>query len=108
MIINLLSKNKFFLSLFIYLFLCPNSLIAIDFREFEKIKMISNRCFQNSSYCYKSISEIHFYQKNAVRNKNFPCQTRLLGLEANLVMAMNNNFKKKEAKDIIDAVKKYC
>ena len=48
------------------------------------------------------------YQKNAARNKKFSCQTRLLGLEANLIMAKNSNFKRKEAKNIIDSIKKYC
>ena len=52
--------------------------------------------------------KINNYQKNAAINKKFSCQTRLLGLEANLIMAMNSNFKRKEAKSIIDSIKKYC
>ena len=52
--------------------------------------------------------KIHRYQKEAVVNKKFSCQTRLLGLEANLIMAMNSNLKKKEDKNIMEAVKKYC
>ena len=47
-------------------------------------------------------------EKKAAINKKFSCQTRLLGLEANLIMAMNSNLKIKEAKSITQAVKKYC
>ena len=52
--------------------------------------------------------KINNYQKNAAINKKFACQTRLLGLEANLIMATNVNLKRKDAKSIVDAIKKYC
>ena len=65
-------------------------------------------CYKDIKSCNEALLKIHNYQKNAVRNKNFSCQTRLLGLEANLIMAKNFNFKRKEAKNIIDAIKKYC
>ena len=49
-----------------------------------------------------------FEEVQEARNKKLSCQTRLLGLEANIIMAMNSNFKRKEAKNIIDTLKKYC
>ena len=70
--------------------------------------MLVFRCYKDIKSCKKALFKINEYQKNAAKNKKFSCQTRLLGLEANLVMAMNSNFKRKEAKSIIDYIKKYC
>ena len=66
------------------------------------------RCYKDIKSCKEALFEINDYQKSAAINKKFSCQTRLLGLEANLIMAMNSNFKRKEAKSIIDSIKKYC
>ena len=65
-------------------------------------------CYRDIKSCDKALLKINNYQKNAAMNKKFSCQTRLLGLEANIIMAMNSNFKRKEAKNILDAIKKYC
>ena len=72
------------------------------------IDTIVKSCYKDTDLCKAALYKIHNYQKNAAMNKNFSCQTRLLGLEANLIMAMNSNFKRKEAKSIIDSIKKYC
>ena len=66
------------------------------------------RCYKEMKFCNKALSKINDFQKHAAMNKKFSCQTRLLGLEANLIMAKNANFKKKDARNIIDAIKKYC
>ena len=47
-------------------------------------------------------------QKKAAKDKKFSCQTRLLGLEANLIMNMKFNFKKNDVKSIIEDIKKFC
>ena len=65
-------------------------------------------CYKDIRSCNEALFKIHDYQENAAINKKFSCQTRLLGLEANLIMAMNFNIKRKEAKSIFQAVKKYC
>tara|TARA_Y100001968_G_scaffold286725_1_gene287657 strand:- start:92 stop:304 length:213 start_codon:yes stop_codon:yes gene_type:complete len=70
--------------------------------------MLVNSCYKDTEYCNSALSKINKYQKNAAIKKNFSCQTRLLGLEANLIMAMNFNLERKDAKSIIKAVKKYC
>ncbi len=70
--------------------------------------MTIKRCYKDIKFCNKALLKINNYQKDAGINKNFSCQTRLLGLEANLIMATNSNFKRKEAKNILDAIKKYC
>ncbi len=70
--------------------------------------MLVNTCYKESKTCNSALSKINNYQRRSVINKNLSCQTRLLGLEANLIMVMNSNARKKEAKSIIQEVKKYC
>ena len=101
-------KNKFLLVLYIYIFIPLNPLISIESKEFLEIDTLVMRCYKDIKSCKEALFKINDYQKSAAINKKFSCQTRLLGLEANLIMAMNSNFKRKEAKSIIDSIKKYC
>ena len=82
--------------------------MAKESKDFIGLDMIVFTCYKDIKSCNEALFKINDYQKNAAINKKFSCQTRLLGLEANLIMAMNSNFKRKEAKIIIDAIKKYC
>ena len=82
--------------------------MAIESRDYFLIDRLVENCYKDSESCYTSLFKIHNYQKNAAINKKFSCQTRLLGLEANLIKVMNSNFKRKEAKSIINDIKKYC
>ena len=99
-------KNK--LISIIYIFIAFNPLIAMESREYLAIDTLVRSCYKDIRSCNASLFKIHNYQKNAAKNKKFSCQTRLLGLEANLIMAMNSNLKRNEAKIIIDEIKKYC
>ena len=108
MLNNPFEKIKFASLLFIYIFIPLNPLIANYSNDYLEIDMLVLRCYKDIKFCKKALFKINEYQKNAAKNKKFSCQTRLLGLEANLVMAMNSNFKRKEAKSIIDYIKKYC
>ena len=101
-------KIKFVSFLFIYIFIPLNPMIATESRDYLEIDKLVLRCYKDIKYCKKALLKINDYQKNAAINKKFSCQTRLLGLEANLIMATNSNFKRKEAKSIIDFIKKYC
>ena len=101
-------KNKFLFVLFIYLSIPLIPLTANESRDFLVIDTLVKSCYRDIKTCNKALLKINNYQKNAAINKKFSCQTRLLGLEATLIRAMNSNFKKKDAKSIIDAIKKYC
>ena len=103
-----LKKNKFLFVLFLFLFLPLTPLMANQSRDFLVIDSLVKSCYRDTKFCNKALLQINNYQKNAAVNKKFSCQTRLLGLEANLIMATNSNFKRKEAKNIVDAIKKYC
>ena len=82
--------------------------MALGYKDYFVIDALVKSCYENTESCNSALIKIHSFQKNAAINKKFSCQTRLLGLEANLIMAMNSNLKKKEAKNILQAVKKYC
>ena len=101
-------KIKLTFVVYIYILIPLNPLIAIESKEFLEIDTLVMRCYKDIKSCKEALFKINDYQKNAALNKKFSCQTRLLGLEANLIMAMNSNFKRKEAKSIIDSIKKYC
>ena len=97
-----------FLSVLIYILIPLNPLIANQSADYLEIDMLISRCYKDKKSCKEALFKINAYQKNAAINKKFSCQTRLLGLEANLIMATNSNFKRKEAKSIIYSIKKYC
>tara|TARA_Y100001968_G_scaffold280658_1_gene277368 strand:- start:378 stop:704 length:327 start_codon:yes stop_codon:yes gene_type:complete len=99
-------KSKIFI--FIYLLSLFNPVIAVESIDYLAIDMLLRSCYDDKKYCIPALFKINNYQKNSVKNKNFSCQTRLLGLEANLIMAKNFNLRKKDAKSILDAIKKYC
>ena len=103
-----MNKNKIASILFIYLYIPLTPLLAFEYRDYLVIDTLVKSCYKDIESCNSALIKIHSYQENAATNKKFSCQTRLLGLEANLIMAMNSNFKKKEAKNIMQAMKKYC
>ena len=82
--------------------------IAMEFKDHAMVEMLVESCYKDVKSCNKGLLKINNFQKNAATNKKFSCQTRLLGLEANLIMVMNTNIKRKEAKNILEAVQKYC
>ena len=101
-------KIKLVSVLFIYILIPLNPLLANESNDYLKIHKLVLRCYKDTKFCKEALFKINDYQKSAAINKKFSCQTRLLGLEANLIMAMNSNFRRKEAKSIIDSIKKYC
>ena len=94
--------------LYLYLFIPLIPVMAFESRDYLLIDMLVNSCYSDNKSCKKALSKIHNYQKDAATKKYFSCQTRLLGLEANLIMAMNSNLKRKDAKNIIQSMKEYC
>tara|TARA_Y100001968_G_scaffold16308_1_gene13003 strand:+ start:238 stop:573 length:336 start_codon:yes stop_codon:yes gene_type:complete len=110
-IIYPLKKNQMlsvFFIFFIYLFMPLTPFLAFEPRDYLVIEMLLKSCYKDTKACDLALSKTHNYQKNAAINKKFSCQTRLLGLEANIIMAMNYNIKRNESKIIIEDLKKYC
>ena len=107
-IIYPLRKNQLLSLLFIYLIIPLTPLFAFEPGNHLVIESLVKGCYKYTDSCKTALNKIHNYQIKASSNKKFSCQTRLLGLEANLIMAMNSNLKRSEVKSIIQAVKKYC
>ena len=103
-----LKKNQFLIIIFVSLFITFTPLIAFESRDYLVIDMLVKSCYKDSKSCNLALFKINNYQRKASMNKNFSCQTRLLGLEANLIMVMNSHLKRKEAKSIIQSLKEYC
>ena len=92
----------------IYIFIPLTPLMASESKFHQEVDMLVKSCYKDIDSCNKTLSRIYNYQKNAARNKKFACQTRLLGLEANLIMRMNSNIKRKGVESILKDIKKYC
>ena len=103
-----IKRNQILSIFFLYLFIPFTPLIAFESRDHLVIDRLVRNCFRDTESCDLALSKIHNYQKKSAINKNFSCQTRLLGLEANLIMAKNFNLKIQDTKSIIKAVKKFC
>ena len=108
MFIYQLKKNHCLTFLFLYLFMPLTPFIAFEPRDYMLIHMLVKSCYKDIESCQTALVGIHKYQKNAAINNKLSCQTRLLGLEANLIMVMNSNLKRKEAENIISDIKEYC
>ena len=101
-------RKRLFYLLTIYFSIFSSASVSAGFKNDPEIDLLLDRCFLDLSNCKEVLVKIHSYQVEAASDKDFPCQTSLLGLEANLLMAMNNNLKKKKTYNIVKAVKKYC
>jgi len=105
---NLTKRNQITSVFFIYLIILLPAVRSFESKDYLEIDMLIKSCYKHTESCLISLYKINQYQKNAAKNKKFSCQTRLLGLEANLIMAMNSNLKRKDYKNIIDDLEKFC
>ena len=108
LVMYLLKRKRLFYLLTIYFSFFLSALLSAGFENYQEINLLVDRCLHDSIDCKETLVRIHSYQVEAASDKDFPCQTRLLGLESNLLMAMNNNLKKKKTYNLVKAVKKYC
>ena len=105
---HLLKTIQFLYIFLIYILLPLNPLMAFEFRDYVLLDMLVKSCHKDIQSCNEALLKTNKYQKKAGLNQKFSCQTRLLGLEANIIMAMNSNLKRNEAKSIVQAVKNFC
>ena len=92
----LFNRKRLFYFLFIGHFFFPSALVSASVQNHKEINIMIDRCIRDQANCKDALVRIHFYQVQASNDENFPCQTRLLGLEANIIMAMNDNLKRKK------------
>ncbi len=76
----------------------------------EIIKTISNECLysSNKKSCKMALEEISIYKSSNSTKENFSCYTRLLGLEAKLLMALVDLNRKTYGIKEYDEIKRIC
>tara|TARA_Y100001968_G_C19200540_1_gene639730 strand:+ start:497 stop:856 length:360 start_codon:yes stop_codon:yes gene_type:complete len=106
----LTSKFKTIILLFLFL-------LCIDFSEhsnkassLDQISPLIDKClnFYSKDICRKALIKIHSLQNKALNNGKYSCQTRLLGLEAELIMLMYRESRVSNRKELIDEVSEVC
>tara|TARA_B100000700_G_C14939136_1_gene805873 strand:+ start:761 stop:1036 length:276 start_codon:yes stop_codon:yes gene_type:complete len=80
---------------------------AYDFASFERIVM---ECFDttNKNICKKALIEVAAFQRYQESKGNYACQTRLLGLESDLIIVTYEPSHSKIALKLIDSTKIFC
>ncbi len=102
--LNLISFSLFLLCFFNYLnYISSAEMVG-------KLTPYIHRCieYQSKYICKTAIIKTSSLQAIAVDKKNFACQTRLLAIEANLLMIMNKEGSIKETKNMLNEVNKKC
>ena len=88
----------------------PNSFASLDGLIYKSMENLVRKCLSHKEYriCNNAFHGVHKLQLNALNIRNYPCQTRLLGLESYLIMNMNKKLKKIEMNRILKEVKDFC
>ncbi len=105
------SKNysKSFWKLQILLGIAFNSLGVLA-NDLAALETLSNECFQTRSplACRQALVEAETLQLEASYQGQYPCQTYLLGLGANLIMINLDPPKSKNSLEMLARVKTLC
>ncbi len=103
------------IKVFLLLFSLSSTLLiaathSSEFRLGKDIEKLAIQCLsqENLQSCREAIYLVHKLQLNSKDIMNYPCQTRLLGLEANLIMGLNKTGKKNKTFQMIKQVKRFC
>tara|TARA_B100000700_G_C14812946_1_gene746057 strand:- start:290 stop:580 length:291 start_codon:yes stop_codon:yes gene_type:complete len=58
--------------------------------------------------CQEALIQLEALQLKEASRENYSCQTRILGLQADVIMAMQDSKSKRSYKTIFDEVDEYC
>ncbi len=83
--------------------------LSFSLEDKQTISLVKD-CFQKSDShtCTAALIVVNKLQKKASKSNQYSCQSRLLGLEANLILSMNQKLKKRRARTMLSQVRKYC
>lgn len=78
--------------------------------DLPSIVSLSQECFRSglTQACRRAIVATEKFQLHSGSKDRYSCQTRLLGLEANLIMRMNKGPRNKWSSKAINDVKNLC
>ena len=74
------------------------------------IKRLSRECFSSKNIiaCKKALDQIAYYKFHRASKDNFSCHTRLMGLEANLLITLIDLNPKRYRTDKINDLERIC
>ena len=82
----------------------------VQARDFQLVLSLSNECFNSRERqtCLNAIEQIEEFQLISGSQENYSCQTRLLGLQAKLIMAMLNLPKARSYSENLNDLNQVC
>ena len=105
-------KKQFFLStmLFFGLVCRLSNSFAMERTALSELDFLSSECIQTSSLlaCQNALSRAEVLQRKAAINGNYPCQSRLLGLGADLLMISFDSSRGGSALGMLREVRRFC
>ncbi len=105
-------KSKFLITFIFLIMITSSKDQAIYSMETETFRLNdkSNNCLRTPSKdtCDRALVYTEVLQRRAAKDGNYPCQTILLGLEANLIMSNLYNLRKPYVPVPINNVQEIC
>jgi len=106
-----IGKNKWLLSimLFFALGLTASNGLA-EKSAFADLELFSNECIRTSdpSVCKRALARSEVLQRQAAEQGNYACQSRLLGLGADLLMISFGTSRDESIRAIMKEMKNFC
>ena len=105
-----LHKKLFFLSFLILPLLQINLYCFAGDNKKEKLFLLVNDCLTKleKTICMKALSSLEILQLEVADNENYSCQTRLLALQSDVIIAMSKFDPKHPYPEIIKELKEFC
>ena len=84
--------------------------VAVELDAISKLGALSTECFSDSqlSACQRALSLAEVLQRKASFKGNYACQSRLLGLGADLLMISFNEGRGGSAFEMLEEVHMFC
>tara|TARA_Y100001968_G_C19214350_1_gene646383 strand:- start:331 stop:657 length:327 start_codon:yes stop_codon:yes gene_type:complete len=78
--------------------------------EINNLELLAQPCFFASRFeeCKRSLIKLEDLQNKAALREDYACQTRLLGLQTDLMLIMNHQKRKASPITMIKEVKSFC
>ena len=104
------SLSKKMISTLILVELIIGIVLPLKANESQLIISTSNNCFRSRilNVCKNALEKVVEFQLKEVTQDNYSCQTRLLGLESNLLMVIMNLPRKRHRFANFEELEKAC
>tara|TARA_Y100001968_G_scaffold292816_2_gene298363 strand:- start:51894 stop:52259 length:366 start_codon:yes stop_codon:yes gene_type:complete len=108
-IFKLIVNYKFIFLIFLS-FLIYSPLESKNNESNKEFIDLLQKCFLEKEYnvCKESLIELEKLQEEKSSIQNYPCQTRLLGIQSEIIMTMNTVKKYNIKKQNFEEIKNFC